>query len=56
MDVIKSNQLSIQDTFDKPLVENYPDWAVKFVAATYNEAPFVRAQGQKYNFEKPDSE
>ena len=56
MDIMKSNKLAIQDTFDKPLVENYPDWAVQYVTATYNEAPFVRAQGQKYKFEKPDSE
>ncbi|HIF9288728.1 TPA: hypothetical protein ACX6R4_000567 [Photobacterium damselae] len=56
MDTIKSNELAIQDTFDKPLVEHYPNWAVQYVTATYNEAPYIRVQGQKYKFEKPDSE
>lgn len=53
MVTVKNNQISIQDTFDKPLVKSYPDWLVKFVPATYDKPPFVISKGTEYQFELP---
>lgn len=54
MTTVKNNQMSIQDTFEKPLVKNYPDWLVKFVPATYDKPPFVISQSKMLQFELPN--
>lgn len=54
MDTIKKNELLIQDTFQKPLLENHPDWIVLYFAPTYSQAPYIMSKGVKYKFEKPN--
>ncbi|EOV1094778.1 hypothetical protein ACOLXF_004508 [Vibrio fluvialis] len=53
MDAIKYNQISIQDTFEKPLVKSYPDWLVRFEPATYAKPPFIINGITEYQFELP---
>lgn len=53
MATVKNNQISIQDTFEKPFIKNYPDWLVKFVPATYDRPPFVMWHGSEYQFDLP---
>lgn len=54
MDKIAANEIAIQDSFDKPLKNSYPAWAVEYRTATYNEAPFVRVNGTNYPFVIPE--
>ena len=55
MNKITKDKLKVQDTFLKPLDRMYPEWAVKYKAATYNEPPKVVVDGVSYLFELPSS-
>lgn len=54
MSKIKNDELRVQDVFLKPLNNQYPDWAVVYRAATYNEAPKVVVGGDILYFEHPN--
>ena len=55
MTTVKNNQISIQDTFEKPLIQSYPKWLVKFVPATYDKPPFVIWNSTSLQFELPQN-
>lgn len=52
-ETIKANEMTIQDTFQKPFLDKQPDWAVLYFAPTYVQAPYIQSKGVKYKFETP---
>ena len=48
---IKNNQKAIQNSFIKPLLKQYPKWAITYKTATFNKAPFILFNKKEYLFE-----
>lgn len=51
---ITENEKAIQASFNLPLKDKFPDWAVQYKTATYNQPPYVLVEGKAYKFEVPD--